>query len=209
MKEERREYFWKRVSTGCSCCGTMNQVVDPISALCRSCKRKLLIHGSPKINKPKLKEEIELAEIRIALACDIEKAEQAFDQFMRSFASPSRGDHLRRLCWLHFIHLKAWDGEPLMRFRDALAQSYAVTIHDENGGLFDARKRQFNYCIGRASVSPWDKRRFSAKGTFYNYPERRDLHMKPTLFHRAFNEIFIGAGLSRFISQITYKLKEV
>jgi len=206
MEQKRRDYLIRRASTGCSSCGALDRAVDPISALCPRCKRRLLIHGSPALPKPNLKREIEIAEIRIAYSCKIKEAEQTFDRFMLSFACPNKDDHLRRLCWLHFIYLKASDGLPLMRFRDALVQAYAVTIHEEYGGVFDSKKRQFNYCIGRASISPWNKRRFTTKGTYYNYEERRDLHMKPTLFHRAFNEIFIGAGLVRYISKLNQQI---
>lgn len=208
MDEERREYFIRRASTGCSGCGALDQTIDPISALCSRCKSSLLIHGSPTIPKPKLKQEIEVAEMRVAYACKLERAEQTFNSFMNWFASPSKSDPLKRLCYLHFIKLRSSDGEPLMRFRDSIVQAYALTIFDENGGRFDARKRQFNYCIGRASICPWNKRRFSAIGTDYDYSERRGLQRKPTLMHRAFQEIFIEAGISRLISKIKHKIKE-
>lgn len=208
MDEKRRDYFIRRASTGCSCCGALDRVVDPISALCRRCKRRLLMHGSPTLPKPLLRREIEIALRRVSDICILDEAKQAFDQFMLSFASPSKDDSLRRLCWLHFIHLKTPDGDPLMRFQDALVQAYAVTIYDKNGGRFDARKRQFNYCKGRATICPWNQRRYSAKGTFYNYEERRNLQLKPTLMHRAFQEVFIGAGIARFISNINTKIKE-
>jgi len=206
--EKKRDYYLKRASMGCSNCKTLSAVIDPISALCIRCKKRLLIHGSPAISKPSLKREIETAHLRIVYACNNDKSEEAFDNFMLSFASPNKSDPLRRLCWLNFVELKAFDGKPLMRFFDALVQSYAVTIYEENGGRFDEKRKQFQFCIGRACVSPWHRRRKVANGFRYNRQERINLMAKPRLMLRAFEQIFIGAGLVRYLSKITNEIRK-
>ena len=71
---------------------------------------------------------------------------------MISYASPSKSDPLKRLCWLHFIQLKASDGDPLMRFEDTLVQALAVTIYEENGGRLDHRKKPISI-LTRQSIN--------------------------------------------------------
>ena len=203
--EDRWEYFTNRKSLGCSNCRTRAKV-DAISQLCSSCKKHLLLHGSASIPKPSLKSELKEAYLRVTNYCNTNQATEAFDRFMISYASPSKSDPLKRLCWLHFIQLKASDGDPLMRFEDTLVQALAVTIYEENGGRLDNRKNQYQYLLGRASICPWNRKRKSGKGAVYNKAERAELQRKPTVFHRAFQEIFLRAGLVRFLSQLKHQI---
>jgi len=96
-----------------------------------------------------------------------------------------------------------------MRFVDVLVQTLAVTIYEKDGGVLDNDKKQYQYLLGRASVCPWHRRRQSKQGTVYNKEERRDLQRKPTLFHRAFEHIFIRGGISRFLVQLNNKIKQI
>ena len=190
---------------GCANCSSFNSV-DAVSQLCPPCKKHLIVHGSARIPKPLLKREINLAYHRINHHCNIEQATEVFNSWMISFASPSRNDLLRRLCYLHFIKLEASDGFPVMRFVDVLVQTLAVTIYEQNGGALDNKKKQYQYLLGRASVCPWHRRRQSKQDTVYNKEERRDLQRKPTLFHQAFEHIFIRGGVSRFLVQLNNKI---
>ena len=193
---------------GCANCSSFKSV-DAVSRLCPPCKKHLIVHGSARIPKPLLKREINLAYHRINHHCNIAQATEVFNSWMISFASPSRNDLLRRLCYLHFIKLEASDGFPVMRFVDVLVQTLAVTIYEQNGGALDNKKKQYQYLLGRASVCPWHRRRQSKQGTVYNKEERRDLQRKPTLFHRAFEHIFIRGGISRFLVQLNNKIKQI
>ena len=160
--EDRLEYFTKRKSLGCYNCRTWEKV-DAISQLCSSCKKHLLLHGSASIPKPSLKSELKEAYLRVTNYCNTNQATEAFDRFMISYASSSKSDPLKRLCWLHFIQLKASDGDPLMRFEDTLVQVLAVTLYEQNGGRLDHRKNQYQYLLGRASICPWNHKRKSGK----------------------------------------------
>jgi hypothetical protein len=204
---KREEYFLKRASSGCANCGSLDVTIDAISKLCTPCKKHMLVHGSPRIKKPLLKEAMELANLRISYHCKLQQTKRAFDDFMLSFASPSKSDPLRRLCWLHYFQLKAWDGEPLMDFRGALVQSYAVTLFEEYDGRFDGRKKQYQYCLGRSVVCLWNQRRQTVQGYHYDKNERNDLQRKPTLMLRAFDEIFMGSGLARYLSKLNNKIR--
>ena len=197
-----------RAASGCIGCGSYSQSIDPISAYCPRCKSRMRCHGSPKIKKPTLKDEIEKANLRVSCVCRIAEAERVFNSFMQSFASPCKSDKLRRLCWLHFIRLRTCDGVPLMVFRDSVVQSIAVNSYEANGGKIDERRKQYNYLLGRASVCPWNRLRQAAQGTAYDYQERRYLQSMPTLMHRAFDEIFIGAGIARFVSKINNEIRK-
>lgn len=207
MTEDRQDYFLKRASLGCSNCSAFVGV-DAISRLCPSCKKHMIVHGSPRIPKPSLTTEIHLAYQRIVNHCDISQASEAFNRFMLSYVSPTKSNQLRYLCWLHFVKLKAGDGEPLMRFVDVLVQTLAVTIYEQNDGRLDNKKRQYQYFLGRASVCPWNRRRRCGKGTVYDKEVRRDLQRKPTLFHQAFEHIFIRGGVSRFLVQLNNKINQ-
>ena len=204
--EDQREYYLRRARLGCSNC-TALESVDAISQLCPPCKKHLIVHGSPSVKKPSLQKQIYSAHLLIDRHCNIDQASEVFDRFMLSYASSSRGDLLRRLCWLHFIQLKTSTGDQLMCFRDTLVQTLAVTMYEQAGGVIDNKRKQYQYLLGRASVCPWNQRKQCKQGTIYDKEERRDIQRKPTLFHRAFNEIFIGAGLARFISQLNKKNK--
>jgi hypothetical protein len=205
MRGDHAEYYLRRASMGCSNCMSFDRI-DAVSRLCPSCKKHLIIHGSPRISKPTLKTELHLAYQRIADHCDISQASEVFNRFMLSYASPSKDDKLKRLCWLHFIKLKASDGEPLMRFVDTLTQVLAVIIYEQDGGRLDNKKKQYQYLLGRASVSPWHRRRTCKQGLVYAKEERRGILRKPLLFHRAFDEIFIRGGISRFLVQLNNKI---
>jgi hypothetical protein len=204
---KRKEYFLRRASSGCSNCKSLADVVDPISKLCSPCKKSLLVHGSPRIKKPKLKNEMEWANLRVALHCKLQESDKAFNRFMLCFASPTSDDPLKRLCWLNYFELKGSDGNPVMDFRSALIQSYAVNLYEVNGGRFDSRKKQYQYCLGRSVVCPWNGRKRVAQGFKYNKRERIDLQRKPTIMHRAFDEIFMGSGLARYLTKITNKIR--
>ena len=204
---DRDEYFLRRAIAGCRGCGVTGAGVDPISALCPSCKKRMLIHGSPTNPKPKLTWELDKARFGIIGTCNIKPAAEMFDDFIRSYASPRKADPLRRLCWLHFIELKAADEKPLMSFFDALLQTFALRLYEDNGGGFDGKKNQYQYCLGRASVCPWDRRRQTAQGTWYNRRERIELQKKPRMMLRAFDEIFIGSGLARYLTQIITQIR--
>lgn len=192
----------------CSNCSRSSCVkLDPYTRLCLSCKKHLMIHGSLNIPKPNLKSEMELAHNTVISSCNIDKAKGVFDRFVRSFSSSDLNDPLRRLCWLQFIKLKSYDGDPLMRFIDVLVQSLAVSIYEKRGGQFDNKQKQYQYCLGRASVCSWNCRRQVAQGTLYNRSERRDLQRRPRLMLRAFDEIFIKGGISQYITKITNKVR--
>ena len=208
MRGERADYYARRKSMGCANCSSFNSV-DAVSQLCPPCKKHLIVHGSARIPKPLLKREINLAYHRINHHCDITQTTEVFNSWMISYASPSRNDLLRRLCYLHFIKLEASDGFPVMRFVDALVQALAVTIYEQDGGVLDNQKKQYQYLLGRASVCPWHRRRQSKQGTIYNKEERRDIQRKPTIFHRAFKEVFLEAGLAGFISQLNHTIKNI
>jgi hypothetical protein len=205
--KDRHDYFMRRSFAGCTGCGEAGVGIDPVSALCPPCKKRMLIHGSPRRKKPKLTWELEKAHFGIVGTCDIRPAEKVFNEFMVSYASPNKHDPLRRLCWLHFFQLKASDGKPLMSFFESLLQTFALILYETNGGRFDAKKKQYQYCLGRAAVCPWDRRRQSARGTYYDKQERVELQKKPTIMLRAFDEIFIGAGIGRFITNINNKIR--
>lgn len=183
----------------CTCCGEFTAYID---GLCSRCKKRWYINGSPEFPKPTLSAEIAIARQRINEICDWRKAEGAFDEFMLSFASPSKSDSLRRLCWLHYVKLKSADREPVMRFFDALVQSYAVTIYEDNGGKFDNKRKQYQFCLGRSVVCPWNRRRQVGHGFYYNRRERANLQRRSKIMLQAFNKIFIGAGISRYLSNI-------
>jgi len=206
MNGKRSEYYFRRASGGCRGCGSYSALVDPISALCPKCKSHLRCHGSTKIKKPRLKFEIESARMRVAYATMIADAENVFNRFMHSYATPSGQDKLRRLCWLHFVELRTCDGEPLMTFRDAIVQTLAVNIYESKGGRIDEQKSQYNYLMGRASICPWNRSKQTAQGVAYDYKERRYLQSNITLMHRAYKEIFLKAGIARFISKVNNEI---
>jgi len=204
---KRTEYFLQRASSGCSSCRSFNTAIDPISKLCSPCKKSMLIHGSPKIKKPKLKNEIELASLRVSYYCKLLESDKVFNRFMLRYASPTKDDPLKRLCWLNYFQLKGTDGNCLMDFRSSLIQSYAVILYESFGGIFDSSKKQYQYCLGRSVVSPWNGRKRTTQGLEYNKQERKDLLRKPTLMIRAFDEIFIGSGMARYLTNITNKIR--
>jgi len=195
------------MNSGCSSCSALGVKLDPYSRLCLPCKKHMMIHGSAKIPKPKLKDELEIAHHAVVAFSQFNKAQTVFDRFMYTYSSAAKDDPLRRLAWLQFVHLKTCDGEPLMRFMDVLVQSLAVIIHEQRGGRFDNKKKQYQYCLGRASVCTWNRRRQAAQGTDYDKKERVDLQRRPTLMLRAFNEIFIDGGISRYLAKLTNKIR--
>ena len=48
----------------------------------------------------------------------------------------------------------------------------------------------------------WNQRRQTVQGYHYDKNERNDLQRKPTLMLRAFDEIFMGSGLARYLSKL-------
>lgn len=208
IEPKRQEYFRRRVLSGCSACGTVGRVVDPISGVCRLCRSKHLSHGSPVVPKPKLKHEMKTAFFQVMSSCHLAATSKRFEEWMLEFASPSKSDDLRRLCWLNYFELKSDDGRPLLDFRQSLVQGLALTIYDRNGGRIDDKRKQFNYLLGRSVCTVWDKQRQVANGTTYDQKERRNLQRKPKVMHRAFDEIFLGAGFARYISQLNRRLCE-
>jgi len=204
---DREKYFMRRAMAGCAGCGVAGVAVDPIAALCPPCKKHMLTHGSPTNPKPKLTWELEKARRGIIGICKLAPAEERFNEFMISYASPRKQDPLKRLCWLHFIELKAADGSPLMSFFDALLQTFALKLYEDNGGRFDGKRKQYQYCLGRAVVCPWDRRRQTAQGVWYDKSERVNLQKKPRMMIRAFDEIFVGAGIARYLTNITKNIR--
>lgn len=166
-----------------------------------------MIHGSSKIPKPKLGDELEIAHHAVVAFSQFDKAQTVFDRFMYTYSSEAKDDPLRRLAWLHFVDLKTCDGEPLLRFIDVLVQSLAVIIYEEQGGRFDDKKKQYQYCLGRASVCTWNRRRQAAQGTDYDRNERIDLQRRPTIMIRAFDEIFIMGGISQYLTKLKHKIR--
>lgn len=208
IEPKRQEYFRRRVLSGCSACGTVGRVVDPISGVCRLCRSKHLSHGSPIVPKPKLKHEMKTAFFQILSNCTLEEPTRRFNEWMQGFSSPSKQDPLKRLCWLNYFELKSDDGRPLLDFRQSLVQGLALTIYDRNGGRIDDKRKQFNYLLGRSVCTVWDKQRQVANGTTYDQKERRNLQRKPKVMHRAFDEIFLGAGFARFISKLNNQMRK-
>ena len=207
LASDRQDYFMRRSMAGCKGCGVTGVAVDPIAALCSPCKKHMLTHGSPTNPKPKLTWELEKARFAIVGTCRLGPAEKMFNEWMVSYASPRKEDPLRRLCYLHYVELKAADGKPVMTFFDALLQTLALNLYERSGGKFDGEKNQYQYCLGRASVCPWDRRRQAAHGTIYNRTERIGLQKKTRMMIRAFDEVFLRAGLARFLTQITNKIR--
>ena len=122
------------------------------------------------------------------------------------FVSESKQDPIRRLCWLHFVHLRAEDGLPLVRLEDVLVQCLAVILHDRQGGRADNARRQHQYFLGRAATTIWGKHRQVADGTKYNREERRELQRRPKLFQQAHSEVFIKAGICRVVAKLQARL---
>jgi len=202
---DRREYFMQRATGGCSCCRALTRV-DPISALCKRCYSRYCSHGSPLVEKPKLQRELEVALFRIISKCSLGEPTRRFHDWMLHFSSPSKANDLKRLCWLNFFKLKANDGEPLLSFRDVLIQSLAVTLFDRNNGRIDHRRKQLHYLLGRSVCCVWNKRRQVADGVVYDQWERRLLQRKPRVMREAFEKIFLGGGISRFIAKLNKQI---
>ena len=203
---ERKHYIQDRLKGGCSCCGASVNL-DPISQLCFNCKSKYLSHGSPSVPKPTLEIELDLALIAIRNSCHLKDAEVIFDRWMLSFANPTKTDALRRLCWLHFVEIKNTEGVPVMTFKDVIQQALAVTIYERNGGKIDHKRKQYHYLLGRSVCTVWNKQRRIKQLEHYDKSERRYLQRRPRLFHQAFNDIFLGAGVAKFIAKINRTLK--
>lgn len=202
LEETRREYFMQRAYGGCTACGTLEREVNPISALCRCCVSRYNSNGSPTIKKPDLEQELEKALFKVIARCDLRQATKRFDEWMLGFASPVKTNSLQRLCWLHYYELKGEDGEPLLDFKQALVQAVAVTMYDRANGELDHKRKQLNYLLGRSVCTIWNKKRQVADGLVYDRWERWKLQRKPRLMHEAFTEIYLKAGISRFIAKL-------
>lgn len=192
----------QRASRGCSACGTVERVIDPVSALCGCCSSRYNSHGSPTIRKPNLEVEMERALFQIIARCDLRGATERFNEWMQGFCSPSKQNALKRLCWLNYSKLKGGDGEPLLNFRQALVQAIAVTMYDKNYGRIDHKRNQLQYLLGRSVCTVWNKKRQVAKGLVYDRHERWKLQRKPRIMREAFNKIFLEAGFARFIAKL-------
>ena len=201
IPSDKADYYARRANTPCRGCRTLDQV-DPISILCGNCWSKYRSHGSPTVPKPTLDYELQTAYDTIRTTVELEDAATAFDDWMLAYASPTKKDELKRLCWLNFVQLKRGDGTPLMTLADVVAQALSVTIYDRRGGRFDHKRKQLQYCLGRASVTVWNKKRQVGNGTVYDHREKWLLLRKPELHHRAFHEVFMGAGIARFIAKL-------
>ena len=201
LTNDRADYFALRALEPCRGCGTFDNV-EVLSILCNSCLSRNRSHGSPTVPKPPLNRELVTAR-KIVASARLERATSVFDRWMKSYASPSKKDDLKRLLWLNYVHLKQADGSPLMTLTDALVQTLAVTLYDKRGGVFDDKRKQYQYCLGRATTSVWNHKRKVANGTQYDYRERRLLQFKPNLHKRAFSAIYLNAGIARLIANIT------
>lgn len=197
---DRADYFASRALRPCKECGTRKKV-DMVSVLCRSCWAKYRSHGSASVPKPCLKREL-IASRQIVASMCLGGATSVFEKWLKMYASPNKKDDLKRLLWLNYFELKQGNGSPLMTLKDAVVQSLAVTLYDKRGGRFDDKRKQFQYCLGRAVTSVWAGKRKVAMGTRYDYRERRLLQFKPNLHKRAFGEIYINAGIARLIANI-------
>ena len=193
----QREWLGRRRNLPCRTCGYKRS--DPVSLLCVRCFMRWRRHGSPIVEKPRLEEEMKEAE-DVLSGYDLSATRNAFNRWMETYAEVSSKEPLRRLCGLHFQYLRHEDGMPLMSFDGALLQTLAVSIYEERGGAMDADRKQFQYLLGRASVSTWRGRRKAKDGTEYDREARKRLQRRPRLFHQAFSEVFLGAGIGRVLA---------
>ena len=204
---ERRAYLDERRLAGCIECGAVTY--NPISRLCKNCHCHYGSHGSPVVRKPSLEAELEEAFFAVVGYCDLEAPTKAFNAYIKRFTEATSEDPFKRLCRLHFDTLRREDGSPLMTFKDVLIQALAVTLYDERGGRIDHKRQQLRYFLGRACLSVWGKRRQVADRYRYDRRERRFLQRRPKVFRdEAFQKIYIGAGINRFLAKLKTNTRE-
>jgi len=203
-----RNWIIRRRTQVCRYCYASDP--DPVNLMCKKCWGHWRRNGSPIIKFPSLKAELDQA-AGILSTHDMVAATEAFHGWMVGYARQHTREPLRRLCWLHFVHLRAEDGLSLVRLQDMLRQCLAVSLYDKRGGRVDNGRNQYRYMLGRACVTIIGKRRQVADGTRYNIGERRRLQRTPQLFHRAYEDIFLRAGISKVLAKVldSHNLKSI
>lgn len=195
-----RQWLGRRKQQSCKYCN--HPKTDPVSLMCNRCFHHWRRYGSPTIKTPHLGEQLAQA-TAIVSRYDLTAPTVAFDEWMDAYVSPAPSKPLRRLCWLHFKHLRTEQDKPLMTLYNVLVQTLAVTLYEEQQpAAFDNTRNQFQYTLGRASVSVWGRSRQVAVGTKYNKEERKQLQRRPRLFHQAFDKVFLQAGVAKVVAYI-------
>ena len=203
-----RNWIIRRRTQVCRYCYASDP--DPVNLMCKKCWGHWRRHGSPTVKFPSLRDELEEA-LEILAGYDLDATTEAFHGWIGQYSQESTQDPLRRLCWLHFVHLRAEDGLPLVRLQDVLTQCLAVSLYDKRGGRVDNGRNQYRYMLGRACVTIIGKRRQVADGTRYNIGERRRLQRTPQIFHKAYEDIFLRAGISKVLAKVlaSHNLKSI
>ena len=192
-------WFTRRLNRSCRNCNHPSS--DPISLLCIKCYKTFRRHGSPSTHKPKLTLELKEAEA-IINKVNLEEPTIIFNKWIKVYSN-QKGS-LNRLCKLYFIDLVDSSGAPLMDFKQVVSQTLAVSSYK---GSLDPYTHQHQYLLGRASVCLYDQSKHTRRGLIYDKEERVLLQRRPRLFHQAFNDIFLGAGVAKFIARINRTLK--
>ena len=188
-----------RLNRSCRNCNHPSS--DPVSLLCIKCYKTFRRHGSPSTHKPKLTQELKEAEAVLNKFNLVEPA-KVFKKWMKVYSNQTGS--LNRLCKLYFIDLVDSSGTPLMDFKQVIKQALAVTSYK---GYLDPYTNQYRYLLGRASVCLYDQSKHTRRGLKYDKEERVLLQRRPRLFHQAFNDIFLGPGVAKFIARINRTLK--
>ena len=188
-----------RLNRSCKNCNHPSS--DPVSLLCIKCYKTFRRHGSPSTHKPKLTQELKEAEASLNKV-NLEEPTDIFNKWIKVYSN-QKGS-LNRLCKLYFIDLIDSSGTPLMDFKQIVKQTLAVSSYK---GSLDAHTHQYRYLLGRASVCLYDQSKHTRRGLIYDKEERVLLQRRPRLFHQAFNDIFLGAGVAKFIAKINRTLK--
>ena len=188
-----------RLNRSCKNCNHPSS--DPVSLLCIKCYKNFRRHGSPSIPKPKLTEEMKEAEV-ILMKVNLDEPTDIFNKWMKVYSN-QKGS-LNRLCKLYYFDLLDSSMMPLMDFKQIVKQTLAVSSYE---GSLDPYTHQYQYMLGRASVCLYDQSKHTRRGLIYDKEERVLLQRRPRLFHQAFNDIFLGAGVAKFIAKINRTLK--